>query len=187
MGSRPENRSSPYVMLLRAVNVGGHGKVAMADLRQCLTRLGYTDVRTLLQSGNVVFRSEAVTEAKVESQLADELGLRTDVMIRSAAEWARVVASNPFVDAANADPSHLVALVSKQPVSEGAVEALRAAVKKVGGREAVALRGGQVFMTYPDGIGTSRVTSAIIDRSLGTPVTGRNWNTVLKLAALCAQ
>ena len=177
-------------MLLRAVNVGGRGKLTMADLRACLTKLGYADVRTLLQSGNVVLRAGATTGAKLESQLelqlAAELGLRTDVAVRTAAQWAGIVDGNPFAEMAERDPSHLVVLVSKQPVTDAGVEAVRAAVKRVDGREMVGLHDGQVYMTYPDGIGTSRMSAAAVERALGTSVTGRNWNTVLKLAAVVA-
>ncbi len=180
---------SIQVALLRAVNVGGTGKVAMVDLRTHLTDLGYADVRTVLQSGNVLLRTEGAfgmkLESRLESELLDGFGLRTDVIVRSATEWSRLVAENPFADAAERDPSHLVALLPKRDVNAGVVDALRAAIAKTGGRETVSGGGRQLYMTYPDGIGESKVTTALVERALGTPVTGRNWNTVLKLAMLC--
>jgi uncharacterized protein (DUF1697 family) len=175
------------VALLRAVNVGGRGKVPMADLKACLTSFGLDDVRTLLQSGNVVFGSDdggPALESRLEAHLLAELGLRTTVIIRTAPAWSAVVAGNPFVDASPLDPSHLLALLGKRPPVEGAVDALRSAIASVGGHEAVADHDGQVYVSYPDGIGRSKLTVPLIERALGTPVTGRNWNTVLKLAAM---
>ena len=176
------------VVLLRAVNVGGSGKVTMSALRDRLTALGHADVRTALQSGNVVMRTTGkggpTLESELEAALLDGLGLGTDVVVRSAAEWAAVVAGNPFPDEATGDPSHLVALLAKRSPGAAAVAALRAAVTRARGREVVGVHGTQVYMTYPDGIGDSRVTPTLIERALGTPVTGRNWNTVLRLAAM---
>jgi uncharacterized protein (DUF1697 family) len=171
--------------LLRAVNVGGHKTVAMADLRGLLEQLGFTDVRSLLQSGNLVFRGRgrkgAAVERLLETEAENRLGLRTDFLVRTAAEWKAIVARNPFPDEARRDPAHLVVMFLKDaPVAER-VEALRTAIA---GPELVRACGRQVYITYPAGIGRSRLTSALIERNLGTRGTGRNWNTVLKLAAL---
>ena len=177
-----------HIVLLRAVNVGGRGKVAMADLRDCLVGAGFGDVRTVLQSGNVVLRTDAADgadlEAQVEARLLEQLALRTHVVARTAERWRRIVTGNPFPREAESDPSHLLAMVAKREPTPAAVEALRTAAVATGGREAVAVHGGQVYVTFPDGIGRSRLTAALIERSLGTAITGRNWNTVLKLAEL---
>ncbi|MBM2812150.1 MAG: hypothetical protein HW416_2909 [Chloroflexi bacterium] len=172
-----------YVALLRGINVGGHAQVAMADLRNLLTGLGFGDVRSLLQSGNLVFRSDAQPGANIERLLereaASRLDLRTDFLVRTADEWTKVVSSNPFAEIAERDPSHLVVMFLKAAPDEAAVDALRAAVV---GREEVRAVGSQAYVTYPDGIGRSRLTIAVIESKLGTRGTGRNWNTVLKLA-----
>lgn len=178
------------VALLRGVNVVGRRMVAMAGLRDCLCTIGFSEVRTLLQSGNLVFRCDGPTGPKLEQFLEAEflkrLDLLTHVIVRSARQWRKVVAGNPFVKEAGKDPSHLLAMVPKRPVTPRAFAALQAAVAKTGGRESAGESNGQVYLFFPDGVGRSRVTTALIERALGTPVTGRNWNTVLKLADACA-
>jgi uncharacterized protein (DUF1697 family) len=173
-----------HVALLRAVNVGGRSKVAMADLRQLLAELGYEGPRSLLQSGNLVFRSEA-TGAALEAELKREalarLGLDTDFLVRTADAWARVVAANPFADAARDDPSHLVVMPLTAPPGAIELEGLRAWIP---GREAIEAAGRELYITYPDGIGESKLTNAVIERRLGVRGTARNWNTVTKLANL---
>lgn len=172
-----------YAALLKSVNLAGKRKVAMSDLRDLAERLGLDAPRTLLQSGNLVFTaraSSAALEAKLEEALADELGVETAVVVRDAASLAEVIARDPFPDAARDDPSHLVALFAKSALSREAGSRLAAAVK---GREVVKAVGGVVYAHYVDGIGESKLTNAVIERALGVAVTGRNWNTVLKLDA----
>jgi uncharacterized protein (DUF1697 family) len=173
------------VALLRAVNLPGHNKVAMADLRAFLAALGFADPRTLLQSGNLVFgstrRTAAELERLLEAEAAKRLGLRTDFVVRTAREWQEVVARNPFREAAERDPGHLVVMFLKAAPEPSAVKALQTAIT---GPEQVRAHGRQAYITYPDGIGRSRLTNAVIETKLGTRGTGRNWNTVLKLGAL---
>src|SRR5436190_393846 len=122
-----------YIALLRAVNVGGRGKVAMSDLRDLFAELGFGEVRTLLQTGNVVFRSDDPSSAALEELLETEaekrLDLRTNFLVRTAEELARVVARNLFPDEAKADPGHLLVMFLKKAPDDAAVEALRLAVK----------------------------------------------------------
>jgi uncharacterized protein (DUF1697 family) len=176
-----------FIGLLRAINVAGHNKVAMADLRALMEKLGLQDPRTLLQSGNLVFGDGARTSAQLETLLEREakkgLGLDTPFMVRSAREWKAMVAANPFPEEAKRDPGHLVLVCLKDAPGAQQVAALEQAIV---GREVVAVRGRQAYVVYRDGIGRSRLTGALIDRKLGTSGTGRNWNTVLKLAALAA-
>jgi len=174
-----------YVALLRGINVGGHKAVAMADLRHLLTQLGLADARSLLQSGNLVFgangRTAARLERLLEAEAAKRLGLQTDFFVRSAKEWKSVVANNPFFKEAARDPGHLVVMALKDAPKDTDVKALQAAIT---GREVVRAGGKHLYIVYPDGIGRSRLTNAVIDKQLGTRGTGRNWNTVLKLARL---
>jgi uncharacterized protein (DUF1697 family) len=173
------------IALLRAVNVAGHAAVAMSDLRDLLAALGFKDARSLLQSGNLVFRSGkqsgAGLERLLETEVAKRLDLDTDCFVRTAKEWETIVAKNPFRDEARRDPGHLVVMALKAAPAAEAVEALRAAIK---GRETVHAEGRQAYIVYPDGIGRSRLTNRVIEAKLGTRATGRNWNTVVKLAAL---
>jgi uncharacterized protein (DUF1697 family) len=175
----------PHIALLRGVNLAGKRKVAMADLCAVLEGMGYEDVRSLLQSGNVVFRctskSTAHLERKLEQAIETELGLKTDVHVRTATEWESVVAHNPFVAEARSDPSHLLVLFMKDAPAARAVAALEGAIV---GRERVGVGGRQAYLVYPDGVGRSKLTTALLDKHLGGRGTARNWNTVVKMATL---
>ncbi|WP_342237736.1 DUF1697 domain-containing protein [Inquilinus sp. OTU3971] len=172
-----------WIALLRAVNVAGHAPIKMADLRALAAELGFAArARTLLQSGNLVFAGKGKAEElerTLQQALEQRLGLGTEVFVRSAADWAGAIARNPFPEEAESDPSHLVLLPLKQ--APKAVAALQAGIA---GREQVRTDGRHAYITYPDGIGRSKLTMAVIEKKLGTSGTGRNWNTVLKLAAL---
>ncbi len=173
-----------YIALLRGVNLAGHKMVAMADLRAMLEGLGFTDVRSLLQSGNLVFQGRAQASASLERKLEQEaqrrLDLATDVHVRTAAQWQSIIKRNPFPDAARKDPGHLLLMCFKEAPAPKDVKALQAAIK---GREVVRAVGRQAYFIYPDGVGTSRLTTGLIDKTLGLRGTARNWNTVLKLGA----
>jgi uncharacterized protein (DUF1697 family) len=174
-----------HVALLRAVNLGGRTQVAMADLRNFLTELGFEEVRSLLNSGNLVFsggrKTGATLERLLETEAEKRLGLRTDFHVRTADEWATVVAKNPFPAEAKRDPGHLVVMFLKKAPTAKAVETLRAAIT---GPESIDAAGRHLYIVYPAGIGRSRLTNNLIDSKLDTRGTGRNWNTVLKLAEL---
>ena len=173
-----------YIALLRAINLAGRSQVSMSDLRELFTTLGFADVRTMLQSGNVVFRSRVRSGAQLERRLETETAkhlLQTDYFVRSADEWRGIVADNPFREEAVRDPGHLTVTFLKKAPSRQDVDALQAAIK---GREIVRPGSRHAYIIYPDGIGRSRLTSAMIEKMLGARGTGRNWNTVLKLAGL---
>ena len=174
-----------YIALLRAVNVGGNNLVAMAELRDLFAGVDCVGARTLLQSGNVVFRSAERSAADLEKRLEAEalrrLGLRTTFFVRDAGEWAEIIAGNPFHEQAARDPGHLLVMFLKDSPQPAAVEALRAAIK---GPEIIHAAARRAYIVYPDGTGRSRLTNTLIDAKLGTRGTGRNWNTVLKLDAL---
>jgi uncharacterized protein (DUF1697 family) len=158
----------------------------MSELRNLLETLGFADVKSLLQSGNLVFqgarRTGAMLERQLEAQTNERLGVSADYFVRSAAEWELVVARNPFPREAERDPSHLLVMFLKEVPEESAVKALEAGIK---GPEIVHADAKELYLVYPAGIGTSKLTSTVIERTLGTRGTGRNWNTVLKLAAMC--
>ncbi len=174
-----------HIALLRGINVGGHKKVAMSDLRNLLAELGFDDPRSLLQSGNLVFRSSARAgdklEGLLEARAEKQLDLRTDFFVRTPKEWNAIIAANPFRNAAENEPSRLVVLLLKSAPSANDVKELQAAIV---GSEVVRAAGRHAYIVYPNGIGRSRLTNALIEKKLGTHVTGRNWNTVLKLGTL---
>ncbi len=174
-----------YIALLRAVNLAGRNQVAMSDLRKLVTDLGFDAVKSLLQSGNLVFNADAISgtelEAKLEAETEKRIGLKTPFLVRTAKDMDGVIAGNPFPAEAKSDPSHLVVVFLKKAPEAKDVDALRAAIK---GPELVQARDKHAYIVYPAGIGRSRLTSAIIEAKLGTQGTGRNWTTVLKLATL---
>lgn len=173
------------IALLRGVNLAGRNACAMTDLRALFEGLGFRRVRTLLQSGNVVFelgrRAPTEIERLFERETSACLGLTTDFFVRTAREWKAAIAGNPFEQEARRDPGHLLLVALKEAPAAKRVEALRAAIP---GREVLHVRGRHAYIVYPDGVGRSKLTTAMIDRILGTRGTARNWNTVLKLGAL---
>jgi uncharacterized protein (DUF1697 family) len=174
-----------HIGLLRAINLGAHNKVSMGALRELLATIGLQNARTLLLSGNVVFESDGAPAAKLEALLegatATQLGVATDYFVRSAREWRAIVDANPFPKEAKRDPGHLIMMCLKRAPDRASVAALQRAIK---GREVVRANGREAYITYPDGQGRSKLTIAMIEKHLGTRGTARNWNTVLKLAAL---
>jgi uncharacterized protein (DUF1697 family) len=177
-----------HVALLRAINVGGRKPIVMAELRDLMTELGFVGVRSLLQTGNLVFRSNKPAGAEIEGVLeekaAQRLDLRTDFLVRTEEEWKRIVANNPFPDAAKRDAAHLVVMFLKRAPSAKDLEALEAAIT---GPEIVRADGRQAYIVYPAGIGRSRLTNALVEKKLGTRGTARNWNTILKLDGIVSK
>lgn len=172
-----------WVALLRAINLGSHNKVPMPALRTALTEAGFTDVRTYLQSGNVVLGSD-LTEAAdvgraVRTVVAEMSGVDTPVVVRRGAELAEVLAWNPFPEAAAERPKlvqvvHLVA--EPDPAAVEAVLAVDVAP------DAVAVRGREVVVAYAATIRNSRADSAL--RKLKVDGTARNWRTLTALVDL---
>ena len=160
----------------------------MADLRKTFAKLGFDDAKTLLQSGNVVFesdkRSTAELEKLLEAATEKHHKLQVDYMLRTAKEWADIIAANPYPKEAKSDPQRLVVSALKSAPKASAEQALQAAIK---GPETVRIIGKNAYLHYPDGQGQSKLTPAVIEKHLATRGTARNWNTVLKLQALASE
>jgi uncharacterized protein (DUF1697 family) len=168
------------VALLRAVNVGGR-KLPMAELRGHCAALGWRNIATYIQSGNVVFDTDAPpgeTERALEALIAREYGYEAPAIVRTAAQWADYGPACPFPDAARDEPNRLLLLVSKRPPAEGAAAAIRA---RAAAGETVRAAGDALWIHYPEGSGTSKITPAIIDMAIGSPATSRNYRTVVTL------
>ena len=160
-----------YVALLRAVNVGGTGKLPMADLKAMAEALGYADVRTYIASGNLLFTSdadEAGVKAALETRLAAYAGKHVGVLVRTAAEMAQVLADNPFADRPG---NRTVAIFLDAPGSLDGVAGQRDEQLRLGRRE--------IYVCYGDGMADSKLR--IPASATGT---ARNINTVAKLAAM---
>jgi uncharacterized protein (DUF1697 family) len=177
-------RMPRYVALLRSVNVAGHGRLAMADLKQTFVTLGHDDVSTYIQTGNVLFRSPsksitALTTA-IATQLELDFGSAPAVILRRAPDLARVLAASPF-PAQGADPSrHHVTFLAEKPSRER----LAAFAPPPSGKDELVIIGQEIYVHTPDGYGNSKLTGSLLERRLGVLSTTRNWNTVTKLAAL---
>ena len=170
-----------YVALLRGINVGGRTKIAMADLRKLFAALGAEDVATYVQSGNVVFKSGAPAAGlaqSIERRIADELGLRVTVVIRTAPELAEIVSANPFADR-GAEPTKLhVVFLAEKP----AAARVRALDATRGEPDEFRVVGREIYVHYGDGMGQSKLV--IPAAKLGT---ARNLNTVATLAKMAAE
>jgi uncharacterized protein (DUF1697 family) len=188
-----------YIALLRAVNLGGRNMVAMAALRELILSLGFGDVRTLLQSGNVVFRdgtplrrsgrqgprrSTSTIAQTLQDATVERLGVATEYIVRTAPEWNAIIEANPFPGEAERLPNHLLLTALRDEPSRAAATALEEAIP---GRERIRIIGRHAYIVYVDGVGRSRLTNALIEKTLATRATARNWNTVLKLAALAGE
>jgi uncharacterized protein (DUF1697 family) len=171
------------VALLRGVNLGPNRRLAMADLRALLASLGYDHVRTHLQSGNVILttgKKPATLKRELERQIAAELGLETEVFVRTRDELADVVARNPLGDVADNPSRYLVNFLSGKPTAP--VERDLAAVDVA--PERVVFSGREAYSWHPNGIHASELAKLLRKERLGVSVTARNWNTVTKLLAL---
>jgi len=155
------------------VNVGGTGKLAMRDLVALCEEIGFSDVKTYIQSGNVVFNSRAgaaSVKSRLEKGLADS-GHATRVIVRDGAELARVERNNPYRDAA---PNQVLVLFLDEPAKKSAAKDL-----VIPGREEVTIKGREVYIHFPDGMGRSKLKTPFVDAG-----TGRNLNTVRKLISM---
>jgi uncharacterized protein (DUF1697 family) len=167
------------VVLLRGINVGGRSKLAMADLRAIAEGCGFEEVRTYIQSGNLVCEasepSSAAVAAILEKALAEATDLRPAVMARTADEWAAAVEANPFVPRGE-DPAHLHVTFFGTG-EEASLDGIDLAAYAP---EEAAVSGSQLYLLLPAGIGRSKLAGDLA-RVKGPPGTTRNWRTTLKL------
>jgi uncharacterized protein (DUF1697 family) len=173
-----------FIALLRGINVGGHNKIPMSELRSLCGELGWVDVQTYIQSGNLVFRAgaaPAILEGDLERAVQHRFGLSIHVIVRSATEWAAYVEGNPYPDASEREPNLVMLALSQAPPKQGALEGLRA---RAGGGERIELAGDALWIHYGGGMAKSKLLAGPLDRLVGSPVTTRNWRTVLKLDEL---
>ena len=169
------------VVLLRGINVGRHRRVSMADVRASLADVGYPDVETYLQSGNLLVETRVGATrlgADVEAALRGDLGLDIDAIVRTGAQLRKVLTTNPFL-AERVPTSALHVGYCKSKPSAAAARALAA---RDFGRDRATVVGAEVFLLYPDGQGRSKMSGAVIEKILDVAVTVRNWNVTTALA-----
>ncbi len=167
--------------LLRGINVGGHNKVAMGDLRELLGGLGYADVETYLQSGNALFTTTKTTPeglaGDIEKGLKARLAIDVKVLVRTGAELAEVVEGNPFPEVTSEPKKLHVAFLSAPPDDEKVAGLDRARFEP----DELRLGDRAVYLWYPNGYGRTKLTNDVLEKKLGVPATTRNWNTVVAL------
>lgn len=172
-----------HVSLLRGINVGGHAKVPMAWLRTAYESVGCADVKTHLQSGNVVFRrvtAPAEVGGEVAQLIKAELGFEPAILHRTHEELAAIVADDPFPEA---DPSRRLVVFLSTPLS---AEAARSLDDMSTERETLLVGPRELQLNLPDGIGRSKLAEALAKKRLDAVATARNWRTVTKLVELSA-
>jgi uncharacterized protein (DUF1697 family) len=181
------NPMTTLIALIRGINVGTAKRVPMAALREMLTTLGYEDVRTLLNSGNAVFRTADDPEsvvAAVEQGLAQELGVTADVIVRSRDQVMTAMAADPFGSVATDGSKHFVGFLADTP-DPAAIEAIPELTDGATTAPDLArLIGDHLYLWCPNGISKATFSKVNWDRRIGIPVTVRNWNTAGKLVAL---
>lgn len=174
------------IALLRGINVGGNRKLPMARLRELLAELGHGAVRTYVQSGNVVFTAAdpdatpAALAAGIERAIADTFGFDCAVTIRTRDELAEVIAADPFVGIADHPSRYHVLFLAAAADPSRLEEIDRAAFEP----ERFALRGRELYLWTPEGIGRSPLAQALTERRLGVAATARNWRTVTTLLTI---
>ena len=174
---------SLFIALYRGINVVGKNSVKMESLRAMHERLGHRDVRSYIQSGNVVFSargSAAGITRKVAAEFAKEFGFAAKVIVADAERWAAIVAGNPYAKFAARDPKTVHAGVCE---GEPSAKDLKALLARTAGTESFAVGKGVVYLHAPDGFGTSKFAAGM-ERAAGVPMTVRNWRTVETLGKL---
>lgn len=175
-----------HIAMIRGINVSGHNSISMERWRDLFTSLGYGDVRTYIQSGNVLFDapgSAAKIAAAVEAALAEELGTAITAILRSPAELGKLLKQNPFLKAKEADPSQLYVTFLNSAPTASAVKAL--AGINAGGDELRTI-GREVYILCRNGYGRTKLSNTAIEKALALRGTTRNWKTLARLHDLAA-
>jgi uncharacterized protein (DUF1697 family) len=172
---------------LRSVNVAGHGRIAMAELRGSFTSLGYDDVVSYIQTGNVLFstasKSEKAIVEAIERQLAEDFGDAPAVLLRTLPELRRIGAASPYAKAGANPARHHVTFLAGAPKPD----VLKALDLPPSRKDELVVDGREVYVHTPEGYAETKYTGTFLERRLGVISTTRNWNTVTKLCELAAR
>lgn len=171
--------------MLRGVNVGSHNRIKMDALRELYESLGLEDPRTYVQSGNVVFRTDAQDldrlVKRIQSGIERRFGFHSDVVARTSTEMRSVVARNPFAARRNIDPAKLlVTFLAGHPAPEAREKALSIKAEP----EELRIDGRELYIYFPNGLARPKLSLVSLERTLKVSGTGRNWNSVVKLLEL---
>ena len=170
------------VALLRGINVGGNRKVPMPDLCTAATKAGLTEVQSYINSGNIVFGAGKMKADQVcsliEKLIKARFGFEVDVIVRTASQWKKYSAGSPFPGAARSRPNLLLLGLSKLPC--GSDTGTKLSERALFG-EKIKVVGDAIWVDFATSVGKSKLTPVWFDKTAGSSVTMRNWNTVLKL------
>lgn len=176
------------VSLLRAVNVGGHAVIKMADLRELYESLKFRDVQTYVQSGNVVFRTESAdlsaVAAKIRTAIEKRFRVTPGVMLRTLDDMRRIVKKNPFAKRSTIEPAKLHVYFLRSVLSRPAIAQLKNLLLDP---EELIPSESELFIYFPDGAGKSKLPWKAVEKICTAPGTARNWNTVTKLLEMAEQ
>jgi uncharacterized protein (DUF1697 family) len=172
-----------HIILLRGINIGRSNRIAMPALRELLTSAGFEDVRTYLQSGNVVAGRDAGAEdvaRECEEAIREHFGLEIPIVTRTGDEIAAVIEHNPLGAVAENPKLHQVTFLDGELADESAEQLAALAVEP----ERLVVHGRELYSWYPNGIARSKLANGTVARKLGVNATSRNWTTVLALGTL---
>jgi uncharacterized protein (DUF1697 family) len=175
-----------HVAMLRGINLGPTRRVPMADLRTMLTEAGYEDVRTYVQSGNIVLRSPAKpaqVQGELQTLISERFGFDVPVLVRSRAELAQVVKRNPLGDVADNPKRYQVSFLAEKPPPD----LIRRLEEQAHESERVTAHGREIYAWHPDGVARSKLWNALAGKRLGIAATARNWTTVTTLLEMASQ
>jgi uncharacterized protein (DUF1697 family) len=170
------------ISMLRGVNVGGHNRIKMDALRALYESLKLRDPQTYVQSGNVIFRTDerdlVRLAQRVENGIERRFGFRPAVIVRTASELRDVIARNPFAKRRGIEPSRLlVTFLAGDPGPEARDQVRRMKTAP----EELRIEGRELYIYYPNGMARPKLSWAALEKTLKTPGTGRNWNSVTKM------
>ena len=178
---------SSYLALLRGINVSGKNRIRMDALREMFSALPVSDVRTYIQTGNVVFTAGGAPgrlEDQIEAAILATFTWQVPVMVRTAEQWDRMLRACPLPAEAVDDPSRLYVHTAKRPFP---VEMADALMDRARDGEVVRLTEGSLWIHYPSGLARSKITPGLLDRLAGSPTTARNWRTASALLEMGAK
>jgi uncharacterized protein (DUF1697 family) len=168
------------ILLLRGINLGSTNRISMPELRAALVDSGFKDVRTYVQSGNVVLSGTGDVAKKVERLIAKEFGLQIPVVVRTRAQLAKVVELNPLAKVAKSPKRYQVSFLDAKPSRE----IVRRVEEAAAPGERVVVHGREIYAWHPETIARSRLWALLAGQNLGVTATARNWTTVQKLLEL---
>ena len=168
-----------HVAMIRGINVSGHKPVKMERLRASFESLGFSDVKTYVQSGNVVFKTAKASEAslvgKIAEKILDDFGHSVSILIRTPAELGEVLKGNPILKQAGIDMARLYVTFLSQPAPKAAEEMLRPLAAK---SDRFSVSGREIFLYCPAGYGETKFSNNAVEKKLSVQATTRNWRTV---------